>query len=148
MFAFLICILLSNSPLIAQSKARNNPTPLRSQQIRGFAGMDSSVHWYKLTAGPGELLVWMHVNCIERTAGGISARFALWDKNMQAVMDESLIAEAGQSKGKNQSLTLQSKQDFLLSIGHGSTHGKPGTYEIQFKGAIDIPSKENEERDD
>ena len=146
--ALLICSLISNSSIFAQSRDRTNPTPLRSHQISGFAGADSSVHWYKLTAGPRELLVWMHVNCIERTCGGVSARFVLWDKNMQAVMDESLIADPGQSKRKNKSLILQSKQDVLLSIGHGSAHGKPGTYEIQFKGALDLPPKESEKKDD
>ena len=146
--ALLICFLLSNSPLVAQSRDRNNPTQLLSPVIEGFAGADSSVYWYRLTADPGELIFHMRADCFERDCGGISARFVLYDKNMQAVMDESLVADRYGSKSKNHSLSLQSRQDFLLSIGHGSTGGKPGRYRIQFEGAVDLPQKESDEKDD
>ena len=151
MSALLICLVISNGPLIAQSKDRNNPTPLNSQVIKGFAGFDRSVHWYKLTAGPGELIVQMGVGCAEGYGYGtcnVGARFVLWDKNMKAVMDESLASSFVGGEGKTQSLILQNKQDFLLSIGHGSGRGVPGTYIIRFKGAIDLPPEESEEKDD
>ena len=143
-FAWLICFLISNSPLVAQSRDRNNPTPLLSPEIKGFAGADSSVYWYKLTAGPGELVMHMSVGCWGSRSCGVSARFVLWDKNMQEVMDESLITETYFGEGKTQSLRLQSKQDFLLSIGQGSVRGKPGTYRILFKGAIDFPPEKEQ----
>jgi len=43
--AFLICFLISNNPLVAQSKDRNNPTPLLSPEIKGFTSPIGAVYW-------------------------------------------------------------------------------------------------------
>ena len=149
MSALLICFLISNNPLVAQSKDRNNPTPLRSPKISGIASPAGTVYWYKLTAGPGELVIDMQVVGTS-SAGGFtsgSARFVLYDRDMQEVMNESIWAGYNVER-KNKSLRLKSKQDFLLAIGLGE--GKDvreksgGTYMIRFNGAIDLPPEKEE----
>ena len=144
--AFLLCFLISNNLLVAQSTDRNNPTPLQSSKIKGFSVAVSTVYWYKLTAGPGELAMEMEVDC---TGGnyrcGISARFVLYDRDMQEIMNEALsIGDPRILVRKKGSLKLQNKQDLLLAIAHGKTaswNEIGGTYMIRFKGAIDLPSK-------
>ena len=151
-FAWMICLLISNSPLVAQSRDRNNPTPLQTPTISGIASPFGTVNWYKLAAGPGELVIEMWIG-----SGGApsyyaegSARFVLYDKDWQEVMNEFISAGFVKAEErKYKSLQLQSNQDFFLSIelGEGRNPGgtSRGTYMIRFKGVIDL-APEKEER--
>jgi len=147
MFAFLLCALISTSPMIAQSMDKDNPTLLQSPEISGISEAMSDGYWYKLAAGPGDLLVEMEVVCWNSYQCVSSAQFILYDEDMQEVMNETLA-----TKGRNNlrrihaTLNLQSKQDFLLSITNPKrmSLNAYGTYLIRFKGSIDLPTKENE----
>jgi len=146
MSAFLICSLISSNPLVAQSKDRNNPTPVQSPVISALTSTIGEAHWYKLTAGPGELAIKMEVrSCRDEYRCGSNARFVLYDKHMKEVMNESLSAIGyGAGTGKNRSLMLQSKHDFLLSVTPGKVDSADklvGTYTIRFKGPIDLQSE-------
>jgi hypothetical protein len=149
--ALLICLFISNDSLVAQSKDRINPTPLQSPTISGFTSPIGVVYWYKLTAGPGELVIEMQVEGISNMFGRAvpsGARFVLYDGAMEEVIDEALFTSAAVER-KKKSITLQGKQDFLMSIMLGEgMHLRDkagGTYMIRFKGAIDLPP-EGEER--
>ena len=152
--ALLICSLISNSSIFAQSKDRNNPTPLQSRVITGVIAPIGTVYWYKLTAGPGELVIEMQVVGEAAYFGteAADAQFLLYDKDTKEFMNES-ISFPSQPPGakpnrKNKSLKLQSKQEFLLVIKLGERMGPrngPGAaYMIRFKGAIYLPLKESE----
>jgi len=150
-FALLICFPISKSPLFAQSRDKNNPTPLQSATISGIASPFGTVYWYKLTAGPGELEIEMWVGSSGAPAYDLqgSARFVLHDKDGQEVMNESISAGFNKAEErKYKLLKLPSNQDFLLSIelGEGRNPGgtSRGTYMVRFKGAIDLPSKDSE----
>ena len=151
MSALLICLVISNGPLIAQSKDRNNPSPLQSPTISGIASPFGTIYWYKLTAGPGELVIemWVGSSGTPSYYAEGSARFVLYDKDRQEVMNESISAgfiEVEERKYK--SLQLQSNQDFRLSIELGEERDpggtSRGTYMIRFKGAIDLASEKEE----
>jgi hypothetical protein len=143
----LICFLISNSPLLAQSKDRNNPSPLPSLQIKAYTSSIGEVYWYKLTAGPGELYIEMEADCGNRSRCGINVQFILYYKDTQEIINESLSAwGGGGGMAKHISLKLEGKKDFLLSIVPGlpGWATNPGTYMIRFKGAIDLPPEKEE----
>lgn len=159
MIAFLICFLISSRPLLTQSKDKNNPTQLKSPEIKAFASPPTVVYWYKLAAVPGELVVEMEVECENDLRHGASAQFILYNKDMKEAMNEYLSVRSKRpgpsyvKESQSRSLILDSKQDFLLAITPAEVEyvdplRYPGTYMIRFKGAIDLSQKESEADDD
>ena len=141
-FSLLFFCFTAGSLLFAQSTDKKNPTPIESPEISGISNIIGDGYWYKLTAGPGELIIEMEVQCWNRYQCESSLHLVLYGPDMKEVMNKSLSTE-GRYTLRNQKATLdlKSKQDFLLSVtsGRGLGSSSNGTYIVRFKGSIDLP---------
>ena len=143
-FALLLCAQISIVSLVAQSMDKDNPTPLESAEIDGISNAVRDAYWYKFTAGPGELIIDMEVQCWDRRQCVSSVELVLYDEAMEEVVNESLTTGSSYTmRSKNIPIELDGKKDFLLSIKNGRriSSNSYGTYVIRFKGAIELPSK-------
>lgn len=149
-FALLLCAQLSVVSLVAQSMDKDSPTQLESAEIGGISNAVRDAYWYKFTAGPGELIIDMEVQCWDRRQCVSSVEMILYDEAMEEVVNESLTTGSSYTmRSKNVPIELESKQEFLMSIKNGRriSSNSYGTYVIRFKGAIELPDSDRPEKD-
>jgi hypothetical protein len=145
LFVFLFGCFMCGSAPAAQSMDREHPTLLESPEVSGISNAIGEGYWYRLAAGPGELKVEMEVQCWNRYQCISSAQFVLYDAGMKEVMNKSLSTGSRTTvRTENVSVKFKERQELLLYITNGTriSLSAYGTYIIRFKGAIDLPGKE------
>jgi hypothetical protein len=131
--AFLLFIVVGLSgSAAAQSKDRDHPTPVKSNEINGELDASGDEYFYSLLAGPGELTLTVDV---KSSTGQALLTWELLDRNAAAAI---ICCEGAQADGDGQSardvksVKLGKRQTVVLHV----TVGKAGrgTYRVRFSG--------------
>jgi hypothetical protein len=132
-FAVLLFIVVALSgSAAAQSKDRDHPTPVKSNEINGELDASGDEYFYSFLAGPGELTIMVDV---KSSTGQALLTWELLDSNAASAI---ICCEGAQADGDGQSArdvksaTLGKKQTVVLHV----TVGKAGrgTYRVRFSG--------------
>ena len=134
--AFLLISVVALSRSAAQSKDRDHPTPVKSNEINGELDASGDEYFYSFLAGPGELTLTVDV---KSSTGQALLNFELLDKNAAAAI---LCCEFAQADGDGQSarvvknVRLGKRQTVVLHV----TVGKAGrgTYRVRLSGGAVI----------
>lgn len=133
--AWLLFLLLGvSSVAVAQSRDRDHPTPLRSNDIYGDLDSSGEESFYSFTAGPGELTITVDVQSTDGTA---VLEFELLDKNAAKAIICCEFAQAdsaGQSGRNVKSTKFGKQQTVVLHLTQGK--GGRGTYRVRLSGAV------------
>ena len=128
-----IVVALSGSAA-AQSKDRDHPTRVTSNEINGELDASGDEYFYSFTAGPGELTLTVDVKSSTDQA---LLNFELLDSRAAAAIICCEFAQAdgdGQSARVIKSVKLGKRQTVVLHV----TVGKAGrgTYRVRLSGAV------------
>jgi hypothetical protein len=132
-FSLFIAVALSGSAA-AQSKDRDHPTRVTSNEINGELDNSGNEYFYSFTAGPGELTLTVDVKSSTDQA---LLNFELLDSHAAAAIICCEFAQAdgdGQSARVMKSIKLGKRQTVVLHV----TVGKAGrgTYRVRLSGAV------------
>ena len=132
-FLLFTVVVLSRSAA-AQSKDRDHPTAVKSNEINGELDASGNEYFYSFPAGPGELTLTVDV---KSSTGQALLNFELLDRNAASAIICCEYAQAdgdGQSARDVKSVTLGNRQTVVLHV----TVGKAGrgTYRIRLSGAV------------
>ena len=132
-FLLFIVVALSGSAA-AQSKDRDHPTPVKSNEINGELDASGDEYFYSFLAGPGELIITVDV---KSSTGQALLNFELLDKNAAAAILCCEFAQAnedGESARNVKSVKLGKRQLVVLHVTVGKS-GR-GTYRVRLSGAV------------
>ena len=131
-FLLFFAVALSGSAA-AQSKDRDHPTPVKSNEINGELDASGDEYFYSFVAGPGELTIMVDV---KSSTGQALLNFELLDKNAAAsILSEFAQADGdGQSARSVKSVSLGKRQTLVLKVTVGQA-GR-GTYRVRLSGAV------------
>ncbi|MEO8072910.1 MAG: hypothetical protein ABI686_06655, partial [Acidobacteriota bacterium] len=79
LLAGLLVFCAASNDALAQSDDRDNPIPLRSNEITGNLNEHNEEHFYSFIAGPGELIITVDVKAKSSDQGLLN--FELLEKN-------------------------------------------------------------------
>src|SRR5258707_10163755 len=132
-FSLFIVVALSGVAA-AQSKDRDHPTRVRSNEINGELDASGDEYFYSFVAGPGELTLTVDV---KSSTGQALLNFELLDGHAAAAIICCEFAQAdgdGQSARVMKSVKLGKRQTVVLHV----TVGKAGrgTYRVRLSGAV------------
>jgi hypothetical protein len=132
-FLLFFAVALSGS-LSAQSKDRDHPIPVKSNEINGELDASGDEYFYSFFAGPGELTITVDVKSSGGTAG---INFELLDKNAATaiICCEFAQADSTDQSGRDvKSVKVRSRQRVILHL----TQFKygTGTYRVRLGGAV------------
>jgi len=132
-FSLFIAVALSGSAA-AQSKDRDHPTPVTTNEINGELDASGDEYFYSFSAGPGELTIMVDV---KSSTGQALLNFELLDRNAANAILCCEFAQAnedGQSAREVKSVKLGKRQTVVLHV----TIGKAGrgTYRVRFSDAV------------
>jgi hypothetical protein len=132
-FSLFIAVALSGSAA-AQSKDRDHPTRVTSNEINGELDSSGNEYFYSFTAGPGELTLTVDV---KSSIDQALLNFELLDSHAAAAIICCEFAQAdgdGQSARVTKSVKLGKRQTVVLHV----TVGKAGrgTYRVRLSGAV------------
>jgi len=128
----LFSIVALSGSAAAQSKDRDHPTPVKTNEINGDLDASGDEYFYSFLAGPGALSMMVDV---KSSTGQALLNFELLDHNAAAAI---LCCEFAQADGDGQSarvvkeVKLGKKQMVVLHVTVGQA-GR-GTYRIRFSG--------------
>jgi len=133
-FLLFIVVALSGSAAAAQSKDRDHPTRVTSNEINGELDASGDEYFYSFTAGPGELTLTVDVKSSTDQA---LLNFELLDSHAAAAIICCEFAQAdgdGQSARVMKSVKLGKRQTVVLHV----TVGKAGrgTYRVRLSGSV------------
>jgi hypothetical protein len=138
-------VLLTLTTLVgsahAQSKDRDNPTRLTSNEISGVIGGNlGNDYYYTFVAGPGELTITVTVE--PGRDAGISfntMRFDLFDEDARQLTGKSQSAGSGHTEQGVVRLQLGRRQRLLLRVSiPESNHGMgTGKYRLRLSGSVE-----------
>ena len=132
-FLLFTVVVLSRSTA-AQSKDRDHPTRVTSNEINGELDSSGNEYFYSFTAGPGELTLTVDVKSSTDQA---LLNFELLDRNAAAAIICCEFAQAdgdGQSARVMKSIKLGKRQTVVLHVTVGQA-GR-GTYRVRLSGAV------------
>ena len=127
-----VAVVLCNAA--AQSRDRDRPTRIESNELHGELIGGGDERFYSFVAGPGEVRITVDVRSFDGTA---ALNFELLDKDAS---DKILCCEFAQAdstgeSGRNiKSVKLGRRQTVVLSLAPGST-GR-GTFRVRLGGAV------------
>jgi len=133
-FLLFIVVALSGSVAAAQSKDRDHPTRVTSNEINGELDASGDEYFYSFVAGPGELTITVDV---KSSTGQALLNFELLDSHAAAAIICCEFAQAdgdGQSARVLKSVKLGKRQTVVLHV----TVGKAGrgTYRVRLSGSV------------
>jgi hypothetical protein len=132
--ALLIFIAASGSSA-AQSKERNHPTPLKSNELSADFSQNDSEYFYSFTAGPGEVIFTLDVKG-SYPSGGIPY-FHLFNTAGRELGSFEQIAARNSSEKLVKKISFTKRQPVVMRI------GKPiggGSYRLRISGAVALES--------
>ena len=132
-FTLFIAVAMSGSAT-AQSKDRDHPTRITSNEINGELDSSGDEYFYSFMAGPGELTLTVDV---KSSTGQALLNFELLDRNAAEAILCCEFAQAdgdGQSARVMKSVKLGKRQPVVLHVTIGRA-GR-GTYRVRLSGAI------------
>lgn len=136
MSALLALILIAMSGSAgAQSRERDNPTPLRSNEIKIDVANNKDEHFYSFTAGPGELTITADIEGA-KDSGTLSLAFELLDKNAASALlcCEGVQGDFGGTGRIVKNVKLTRRQTVILHTTSNEGNGN-GTARFRFSGA-------------
>jgi hypothetical protein len=143
---FLALVVLANV-VSAQSKDRDNPTQLMSNEISGLIDSESkgSVYYYTFVVNPGEVAISLSVQSdppLSTYGGGInSVSFELYDRNAEAIASKSVASYYGggtaQAIGR---VNVTRRQAVVLGINipEGIRNAQSGKYRLKISGSVEF----------
>jgi hypothetical protein len=132
-FLLFFAVALSGS-VAAQSKDRDHPTPVKSNEINGELDASGDEYFYSFLAGPGELTITVDVKSSGGTAG---INFELLEKNAATaiICCEFAQADSSDQSGRDvKSAKFRVRQRVILHLTQFK-YGK-GTYRVRLSGAV------------
>ena len=130
----LILAITAASVAAAQSRDRDHPTPITSNELRGELNAHGGDSFYSFTAGPGELTITVEV---KSTGGTLAMPFELLEAN---AADSILCCEGAQADGTGQTgrvvktVKIKSRRTVILHLTEYE-YGA-GTFLVQLSGAV------------
>ncbi len=133
LLAGLLVLFTAGNAAFAQSDNRDNPVPLRSNEITGNLNEHNSEHFYSFVAGPGELTVTLDVKGKPENQAQMS--FELLEKNAATsiMCCEGAQGDDGGTGRDVKSVKLTKRQTIILHTTNGPIGG--GTFRIRLSGA-------------
>lgn len=121
------------NPAFAQSTDRDNPIPLRSNEITGNLDEPNEEHFYSFVAGPGELTITLDVKATPENQAVLN--FELLERNAATSIICCEFAQGnGGGTGRDvKSVKLTKRQTVILHTTNGPIGG--GTFRIRLSGA-------------
>ena len=131
---FIVVALSGSASAAAQSKDRDHPTRVTSNEINGELDASGDEYFYSFVAAPGELTLTVDV---KSSTGQALLNFELLDSHAAAAIICCEFAQAdgdGQSARVMKSVKLGKRQTLVLHV----TVGKAGrgTYRVRLSGSI------------
>lgn len=140
--AVLFALVATDRSANAQSKDRDNPTRLTSNEISGMIDSDSigNFYYYSFMAEPGEVSITLTVEPGRRLGGGFkSVRFALFDRNAAELASKSAYTfDGGGTKQVIARVDVTRRQRMVLSIDipDAPSNEGVGKYRFRIDGAV------------
>lgn len=152
--ALALLVIIGMSALTnAQSKDRDNPTRLTSNEISGVIDSDSkgSSYYYSFMAGPGEVSITLTVEPGREmhpvgSPGLKSVIFTLFDRNAETLTSkEAATYDGGEPKQVVARVEVNRRQLVLLGIKipGGAAFDGVGKYRVRISGTVDFPTGGN-----
>ncbi len=144
--SFLVLIILANVGK-SQSKDRDDPTKLTSNEITGLIDSESkgSVYYYTFVANPGEVAITLSVQSdppLNAYSGGINTvTFTLYDRNAEAIASKSVSSYHGggtaQAVGR---VNVTRRQSVVLGINilDSVFNSQSGKYRLRLSGSVEL----------
>jgi hypothetical protein len=144
-FALVVFVDVAN----AQSKNRDNPTRLTSNEITGLIDSDSkgNIYYYSFTTNPGEVTITLTVEPGKRVNdSGLDnfnlVVFSLFDRNGEKVVNKAVSASnVGEIAQVTDQVEVNRAQTMVLSVSIpkiGSNGLINGKYRLRVSGAVEI----------
>ena len=131
---FLLLMTMTASGIAAQSRERDNPLPLSSNELKGDLDGSGDESFYSFVAGPGEVKITVDVRSFDGTA---NISFELLDKDAAKALLCCEFAQADQTgeSGRNvKTLKLARRQTLVLHLTQGPSGRR--TYHIRLAGSV------------
>lgn len=135
-FAVLL-VIVSAGTSAAQSTDRDNPTPLKSDEIKADFSQDDPEYFYSFTAGPGEVIFTLDVK--GGGSGGGIPYFNLFNIAGKELGAFDKFASRNSSEKLVKRVSFAKRQNIILRI------KKPigdGSYRLRISGAVKLASEE------
>ena len=134
--SLLLMLIASVGSANAQSKDRDNPTRLTSNEISGSidsTNVGDNYH-YTFVAGPGEVTIILSVEAGQ----GVNAQdviFNLFDPDAREISTGSVMASGGRTEQVVKRINITRRQPVLLRIILRNSYGA-GRYRLRLSGAV------------
>jgi hypothetical protein len=131
----LLILITATSTAVAQSRERDHPTRLDSDELRGVLHGNGGESFYSFTAGPGELTITVEVKSRE---GTLAMPFELLSANAADVLlcCEYAQADATGLTGRTvKSVRIKSRQTVILHLTENENNVS-GTFFVRLSGAV------------
>ena len=115
----------------AQSTDRDNPTPLRSDEVKADFSQDNPEYFYSFAAGPGEVVFTLDVK--GAPPGGGSTYFRLFTTDGRELDAFERFAGGGSSEKLVKRVTFAQRQPVVMRIGKQIG---AGSYRLRISGAV------------
>ena len=131
-FAFLMLIALAGAAT-AQSTDRDQPTPLKVDELRADFSQDDPEYFYSFTAGPGEVIFTLDV---KGTGGGGGVPYVyLYNTDGRQLDSFNQIVGGGSSEKLVKRVSFAQPQIIVMRIGK---HIGKGSYRLRIGGAVQL----------
>src|ERR1700742_3597855 len=131
---FLLLLLMATNGVVAQSRERDHPVAMSSNELEGDLDGSGDESFYSFVAGPGEVKITVDVRWFDGTA---NISFELLDKDAAKALICCEFAQADQTgeSGRNvKTVKLGRRQTLVLHLTQGPS-GR-GTYHIRLAGSV------------
>ncbi len=141
LLATLVIILAVGGGAFAQSKDRNNPTKLTSNEITGFIEGTSdgktAFYYYSFVAGSGEVAITLDVEPIQ---GGIFANYSIFDEDGNKVLGGGIYTAPSLGDQKEvKRFAASRKTPLILRLElSGSSRVDSGKFRMRLSGAVEL----------
>lgn len=125
---------------IAQSRDRDNPTQLTSNEISGFIGDNvGDSYYYTFVAGPGEVTLTLGVEIGQKRAYNFNiVLFELFNEGgLRIAMGQAITSSIG-TQPIVERINFTRRQRVLLHINISDKNSGPGKYRLRLGGAIHV----------
>ena len=133
--AVVLILITSVNSANAQSRDRDNPTRVTSNQISGIFSTDSNGdnYHYTFVAGPGEIIITLSAEA--RSDNVISVSFELFDEDAKKLGGKIVQSYSRRTEQAVERINITRRQPMLLRIIVIASYG-PGDTESRLGGAV------------